>query len=71
MRARCLSSADAAALLVLDQRCFPPGIAYLPGRTQAALERPGGYGCGVEQGGALAAFMLMQCERGWGLRHHH
>ncbi len=53
-------------MLALDQRCFPPGIAYASEEIQAALEHPGGYRCGVEQGGALAAFILTQPERGWG-----
>lgn len=66
MHARRLSSADAAALWALDQRCFAPGIAYSREEIQAALGRAGGFRCGVEQASVIAAFILTQPERGWG-----
>jgi ribosomal-protein-alanine N-acetyltransferase len=57
---RPLSAADLPALHALDQRCFPPGIAYETAEIAAALRHPSGFHRGAEVEGRLAAFILTQ-----------
>ncbi|HEY8054491.1 MAG TPA: GNAT family N-acetyltransferase [Terriglobales bacterium] len=60
MPSRPLILADLPALHALDQRCFPPGIAYSQAEIAAALRHPQGFHRGAEEGGRLAAFILTQ-----------
>ncbi|MGH9466289.1 MAG: GNAT family N-acetyltransferase [Terriglobales bacterium] len=49
MELRPLTLADLAAVHALDQRCFPPGIAYSAAEITAYLRMPGFHcGCGQE-----------------------
>ncbi|MGN6593054.1 MAG: GNAT family N-acetyltransferase [Terriglobales bacterium] len=60
MALRPLSLADLPELHALDQRCFPPGIAYEEAEIAAALRHPNGFHRGVAVEGRLAAFILTQ-----------
>ncbi|MGH9392753.1 MAG: GNAT family N-acetyltransferase [Terriglobales bacterium] len=58
MQMRALGGDDATALHELDQRCFPPGIAYSRGEIDAALGARDGFHRGAFVQGALAGFIL-------------
>jgi len=66
MEMRPLVPGDAPALHDLDQRCFPPGIAYSLSEIRATLAARGGFHRGFPSDAAFAAFVLTLPARGFG-----
>lgn len=62
-----LTPADSLRLWQLDQRCFPPGIAYSESEIREVLLQAGrGFHAATEVEGALAGFILTLLHRGRG-----
>ncbi|HYX22145.1 MAG TPA: hypothetical protein VFA98_14985, partial [Thermoanaerobaculia bacterium] len=57
---RDLREDDLEAAFRLDQACFDPGIAYDRSELRWLMDRPGGIGVAVEDGGGLVAFAIAE-----------
>lgn len=68
MEMRPLVAGDAGALHALDQRCFPPGIAYSMAEIRGALAAAGGFHRGYAGEDGIAAFILTVPARRAGAR---